>query len=92
VCLLFICIIFDLTDFVILLKGAMQFAMACGLHTIASPKHPLPSSLLSYPLNCEDVKDRVNAFWSLFIMDRGGSVCVGLNIAIPDEVRSFSHM
>jgi hypothetical protein len=64
--------------------------MACNLHVVSTPQDlaSFPSSILPPPISALEVCDRINAFWSVFIVDRAGSLISGLPLSIPDEVCS----
>jgi hypothetical protein len=38
------------------------------------------------PKSDEDVRDRINAFWSAYFANRGGSIINGCGITVSDEV------
>jgi hypothetical protein len=70
--------------------GAMRLAEACNLLSIQDGStYPYPS-ILGQPAKPQDVLDRVNAIWSLFIIDRAGSFVEGLPLSVPDEVRTHA--
>jgi hypothetical protein len=68
----------------------MRIASTCNLHAIASV-HPDSSALTSPSIlapatNELELYDRINAFWGAFILDRAGSICSGLEVALSDDV------
>jgi hypothetical protein len=68
---------------------AVNFALACNLHNISSPKEGDDSSitlLRPYPMNAWDLQHRINAFWCTFTMDRSLSCMFGFDVALPDAV------
>jgi hypothetical protein len=66
----------------------MRVAVACNLHSVLNDT-PLafPESIMPQPTTVREVRDRINAFWAAFVVDRAGSFLEGLPVSIPDEVR-----
>jgi hypothetical protein len=69
----------------------MRLAMAYNLHAISTPNdlNSVSSPVLTTPSNDLEVCERINAFWGVFILDRMGSLVTGLDVAIPDSVRTL---
>jgi hypothetical protein len=65
----------------------MRIATACNLLSILNGDlSSYPSSILEIPTSIQDVRDRVNAFWSIFIADRFGTLMAGQSISGVNEV------
>lgn len=66
----------------------MSLAIACGLHTIESLDLTAytTNSMLRPAADLVELGDRINLFWTLFDVDRGGSLLSGVPPALEDEV------
>jgi hypothetical protein len=73
------------------MAGAVRLAMACNLHIISNPNNlgSFPPSMIPPPKHLLEVCDRINAFWCVYIVDRGASLVSGLPTSIPDEVMAI---
>ncbi|KDQ09055.1 hypothetical protein BOTBODRAFT_179386 [Botryobasidium botryosum FD-172 SS1] len=67
------------------LSAALRFAIGCGFHTLSSLSLDTGSPLMPPCTDLVELGDRINTFWTLFCLDRVGSLVSGLPYTIGDE-------
>jgi hypothetical protein len=71
---------------------AMRTAIICNLHIVSTSQvDSFPISVIPQPKNQFEIRDWVNAWWSLYIMDRARSIYSGQQATIADEVGVSYH-
>lgn len=63
----------------------MRFAIGCGLNSIDSLAISRKLSLIPPCVDLLQLGEKINMFWTLFCLDRVGSLVSGLPCAITDE-------
>ncbi|KDQ21140.1 hypothetical protein BOTBODRAFT_49840 [Botryobasidium botryosum FD-172 SS1] len=66
-----------------LISATIRFAMACQLHEINPDMNTNQNPLLAPPRDLIELGDRIYLFWSLFCIDRSGSLITGLPSELP---------
>lgn len=76
-----------------------QFAVACGMHRITSHKlaniyqtvqgvrssSPDDWVMIGRPQDDVELGERIYLWWSIFLLDKAGSITVGLPSALPND-------
>lgn len=73
----------------------MPIAIACNMHQLGSPANYLqqPYGLLPSPRNSLHANERINLWWTLWLMDKRGALALEIPQAFPyrdTEVWRFS--
>ena len=65
--------------------AAVSIAVACSLHKIRSSRNPTAAILLTPPIDEIDEGERINAFWTVFVLDRCWTVWMQSPSVLIDE-------
>lgn len=73
--------------------AAVSIAVACSLHKIRSPRTPLESAIsMPSPVDEIDEGERINAFWTVFVLDRCWTVWMQSPSVLIDETSATTQI